>query len=142
MHQATIFDNFHVFTACIHMIFNYILASRISINRVNLFVLWIIQFEVSLSICESFLSLLLHSLCNFVFCSLNSEFFLPIHGRLGSHNQSKGLAILLFNLEILFCLFILLNCYSSFSSSSFDFKSPNGMIPIAKFQGDNWLQLS
>ena len=55
------------------------------------------------------------------FCSLFSQFFLPIHGKLGSYNQSKGLTILMFNLEILFCLFILLNCYSSFFSSSFDF---------------------
>ena len=51
MHQASIFDNFHIFTTCIQIIFNYKLASRISINRVNLFVLYIIQFEISLSIC-------------------------------------------------------------------------------------------
>ena len=51
MHQSSIFDNFHVFTACIHIIFNYKLASMISINRANLFVLYIIRFEVSLNIC-------------------------------------------------------------------------------------------
>ena len=39
MHQASIFDNFHVFIACIQIIFNYKLASMISINRANLFVL-------------------------------------------------------------------------------------------------------
>ena len=48
MHQASIFDNFLVFIACIQIMYMYKLASRISINRANLFVLKWIQFEVSL----------------------------------------------------------------------------------------------
>ena len=57
--QASIFDNFHILIACIQIMYMYKLASRISINRANLFVLWEIQiwsklefnFVVSLSIC-------------------------------------------------------------------------------------------
>ena len=47
MHQASIFDKFQILIACIQIMYMYKLASRISINRPNLFVLEAFNLEVS-----------------------------------------------------------------------------------------------